>query len=157
MASAHLIYTPPKDLAKSLSKFTDIDVGQLNDPVGALVTSQVQERIATTKEGPDGTKWKANNAGTSTLEDTGGLRDSIHHVLEGDAVAIGSDKIYAAIQHFGGTIVPKEASHLVFKIGGFFVSAKKVTLPARPYLGLSSANIAEIHRLITSILSRLVS
>lgn len=50
------------------------------------------------------------------------------------SVKFGSDRPYAAIHQFGGTITPKTGKFLVFNIGGRKVFAKKVTMPARPYL-----------------------
>jgi phage gpG-like protein len=54
---------------------------------------------------------------------------------------VGATKIYAAIHQWGGDIVPKNA-------GALFVPGygrlKKVTIPARPYLGISSKNAADI-------------
>ena len=57
---------------------------------------------------------------------------------------IGSGLIYAAIHQFGGTIVPKSADRLAFRIGNRQIFAKKVTMPARPYIGLSGEDRAEL-------------
>ena len=50
---------------------------------------------------------------------------------------VGTNVIYAAIHQLGGKIVPKNATHLVFRLATGVVLAKSVTLPARPYLGIS--------------------
>lgn len=44
------------------------------------------------------------------------------------------DVRYALIQELGGTVRPKKAKALVFKVGDRTVAAKSVTLPPRPYL-----------------------
>ena len=40
--------------------------------------------------------------------------------------------------------MPKSATALVFSVGGRVIRAKKVTMPARPYIGLSGEDRAEL-------------
>lgn len=42
--------------------------------------------------------------------------------------------VYGRIQELGGTVRPVRAKALRFQINGHWVSAKQVTIPARPYL-----------------------
>ena len=115
--------------------------------LGQLTEQQVKRRIASEKRAPDGTAWKPNHERTSILVRSGLLRDSIHHAVESDTtVRVGSGLVYAAIHQTGGTITPKNGRALVFFSGGKTVFAKKVTLPARPYLGYSSENQAQVER-----------
>lgn len=70
---------------------------------------------------------------------TGTLRRSIHSETTEKSgtrvvVQVGTDLEYAAMQEFGGEIVPKNAKRLVFEVDGKKVFAKKVTIPAHPYL-----------------------
>lgn len=70
---------------------------------------------------------------------TGTLRRSIHsETTEKNGarvtVQVGTDVEYAAMQEFGGEIVPKNAKRLVFEVDGKKVFARKVTIPAHPYL-----------------------
>lgn len=70
---------------------------------------------------------------------TGNLRRSIHTETssggEGAEAKIGTDVIYAAIQEFGGTIVPKTKPYLVFQTkDGAWHRTESVTIPAHPYL-----------------------
>lgn len=70
---------------------------------------------------------------------TGTLRRSIHSETGEKSgakvsVLVGTDLEYAAMQEFGGTIVPKNAKRLVFEVDGKKVFARKVTIPAHPYL-----------------------
>ncbi|WP_414664896.1 phage virion morphogenesis protein [Horticoccus sp. 23ND18S-11] len=53
--------------------------------------------------------------------------------LTNSSVTVGSDRIQAAIHQLGGIIRPKNAPALAFRIGGHLVTAKKVTMPARPF------------------------
>jgi phage gpG-like protein len=67
----------------------------------------------------------------------GGLMGSLTFKIEGDrALAWGSGKIYAAVHQFGAVIVPVRANALTFRIGKRVIHAKRVTVPARPYLGM---------------------
>lgn len=150
------IDVPREEMRQALGRFTDLDPSFLLDPIGALVTSQVQRRIDTEKTGPDGEAWKANSEGTETLVRSGALLDSIDYEVSGDVAEVGSSLVYAAIHQFGGTIVPKNAEALVFRIGGRTIRAKKVEIPARPYLGLSAANRMEIDALVTTLLRGLI-
>lgn len=49
-------------------------------------------------------------------------------------VYVGSDLEYAAIQEFGGEIRPVRARVLRFQVNGEWVAAKRVRIPARPYV-----------------------
>lgn len=51
------------------------------------------------------------------------------------SVYVGTDLEYAAMQEFGGTIVPRNAARLHFTLAdGTEVFARRVTIPAHPYL-----------------------
>lgn len=102
-----------------------------------------------TETDPDGNKWKeslrARLAGGKTLTKDGHLGDSITSDADDNKAEWGSNRIYAAIHQFGGTIEPKSAKALHFQIPGIgWVMSKQVTLPARPYLGISSDDQEEI-------------
>ena len=57
----------------------------------------------------------------------------------------GTDHPGAKLQEFGGTVVPKKAKVLHFFVDGEEVFARKVTVPARPYMRPSAdQNQAEI-------------
>lgn len=91
---------------------------------------------------PDGSPWKkGRKASGQTLIEAGLLLRSIAaRPAEAAAVEWGSNRVYAGIHQTGGTIRPKNGKVLRFKVAGGFVSAKSVTLPARPYLGVSAAD-----------------
>ncbi len=70
---------------------------------------------------------------------TGTLRRSLHTETDEKSgsrvsVLVGTDLEYAAMQEFGGVVVPKNAPMLAFEVEGQVVFAKKVTIPAHPYL-----------------------
>ncbi len=110
-----------------------------------LGKSQTQRRISSEKTAPDGAAWLPNKAGGSTLFATGDhLYDSIDEDVSGHTARWGTGWIGAPVHQFGATIVPGNAKALAFKAGGKTVFAKKVVIPARPFLGVSDANTREI-------------
>ena len=92
---------------------------------------------------------------------SGGLQGSITFDTGPDYVAVGSNRIYAAVHQFGAVIRPVKAKALFFALMGesgtvFGVHAKQVTIPARPYLGVSEADQVEIAELAGLYISRLL-
>ncbi|HEY1505749.1 MAG TPA: phage virion morphogenesis protein [Stellaceae bacterium] len=95
--------------------------------------------------GPDGKPWTplnrvyaAGKRGPGILRESGQLMGSLVYQVTANQLAWGSPKVYAAIHQKGGTIVPRSADALVFRLGNETVFARKVTIPARPYLGVSA-------------------
>ena len=107
-----------------------------------LVASTHRRFVSQTS--PEGAAWaalssdyKATKKNSRILTESGRLRGSINSQAGNDYARVGTNVIYAAIHQFGGTITPKAGSHLVFRLASGLVLAKSVTLPARPYLGIS--------------------
>jgi len=106
----------------------------LLDALGTLGESQTRRRLGQDKEGPQGEPWpdwspgyaKTRRGGHQLLESEGLLIDSIHYMVHGDQVQVGSGLVYAAIHHFGGA------------------DAGKPEIPARPWLGVSDEDVGEI-------------
>lgn len=99
--------------------------------------------------GPDGEQWlpslRAMIQGGKTLTKDGHLGDSITSANDGKSAKWGTNRIYAAIHQFGGTITAKTSKGLRFQVpGAGWVTRRSVTLPARPYLGLSADDQDEI-------------
>lgn len=123
-------------LASRVSNMTPV-----MDEIGSMLVTSTQDRFETGK-GPDGDDWLRSirvaeaQGNAQTLVDSGRLRDSITHEPGNDQVEIGSNVVYAAIHQFGG-----EAGR-----------GKAVTLPARPYLGLSAEDKSEIEAIIDDYL-----
>lgn len=90
---------------------------------------------------------QANSTGSAgqPLVDTGDLRGSISVRSDGQGVTVGTNKISARVHQFGATIRPKTGTTLAFPgPNGPIVFAKKVTIPARPYLPLRRADVVEL-------------
>lgn len=147
------------DLGKAgeaLTRLSEIDLADITYVIGQLVEDQTKRRISDERQSPEGEDWPAwskgyaetRHGGHSLLVGEGHLQNSIQNYTTADRVTVGSNLIYAAIHQFGGTIVPKNAEHLVFMLGDRKVFAQSVTIPARPWLGLSSENRQEIEDLV---------
>ncbi len=101
--------------------------------IGAEVESQTRRRIEEGGPDPDGTPWEewsdayagTRHAGHSLLVGEGDLLDSIQFITRGAEVEVGTNLIYGAIHQFGGD-----------EVG--------MNIPARPYLGLSPDNEADL-------------
>ena len=85
-----------------------------------------------------GQKWPANARGGKILQKSGQLAASIHTASGSNFARIGTNKPYAAIHQFGGTIEAKSKPYLMIPVpGGGFRRKAKVTIRARPYLPMS--------------------
>ncbi len=126
-------------LGKRVQKFLAAvaDRSVLLESIGMALVSQVGERFREGK-GPDNVPWKKAKRGGQTLVDSGRLSDSVNHEVDGSSVKVGTNVIYAKPHQFGATIVPKRAKVLAFTVQGKAVFANKVTIPARPFLGLDN-------------------
>ena len=111
----------------------------------------------TEKQAPDGSPWVKNRKGSPILYASGALHDSIDYRASADQVETGSPLVYAAIHHFGGVIKPKNGKALAFMAGNDQVFAKSVTMPARPYLGISSDNADEIKEVVTDFMREVMA
>jgi phage virion morphogenesis protein len=108
-----------------------------------------------TETGPDGTRWKpslrARITGGRTLTKDGHLADSISSGSSNTTAEWGVNRIYAAIHQFGGTIRPKKAKYLRFRLaGGGYASVKQVVMPPRPFLGVSDDDREDILDIIAA-------
>jgi len=125
------------------------DLTPLMDDIGAVLVNAAVERIATTNESPDGVVWpkslRAKEVGGPTLHDSGLLMRSINAEAGPRQVRVGSNMIYAGVHQTGRTIRPVSAGALSFTLpNGQRVMAGEVTIPARPYLGVSPEDVNTI-------------
>ena len=111
------------------------------DQIGRYLVASTLRRFER-ERAPDGSPWlqsaRALAEGGQTLTDTGRLRGSIAHTVAGGghAVEVGSSVLYAAIHQFGG------------RAG----RGRRVTLPARPYLGIDDRDRDAIARIVSRAL-----
>lgn len=129
----------------------------LMESVGDALVSGTLKRFDA-EEDPQGNKWapsgRAAEEGGKTLTNRGRLRDSIDRMATSNKVMVGSNLAYARIHQEGGIITPKKAKKLVFTgRGGKKVAVDKVTIPARPYLGVSEEDMDEVKSVMADFLA----
>lgn len=116
------------------------DAGPIMADIAAIGESSTRMRFRT-ETGPDGQKWKpslrARITGGRTLTKDGHLSGSISGRHGRDFAEWGVNRIYAAIHQFGGEIRAKGGSLRFRLANGGFATVQKVTMPARPFLGIS--------------------
>lgn len=136
---------------------SDFDAAPLVEEIVQLGENQTRKRIESGGPGPDGTKWPPNKEGTPILFRTGRhLHDSIASSSSGASGKWGAAWEFAHVHQEGAVIMPKSAGRLVFMLGDKRVFAKKVTIPARPFVGVSAEDAEEIKELVTDYFGRLL-
>jgi phage gpG-like protein len=97
-------------------------------------------KLVLTKAGVKQVNANAAGKAGKPLVDKGMLRNSIVARATADGVEVGTNLKYAKVHQFGATIVPKKAKRLVFPgPNGEFIFARRVTVPARPYMPINQA------------------
>ncbi|PZU93122.1 MAG: virion morphogenesis protein [Chelatococcus sp.] len=147
--AVHVQLSGFETIESALARLNPFKSGVLLEALARLIRESARERVLSGGPAPDGSAWKANLEGrTPILHRSGALARSIDYAVSGNRIEVGSGLIYAAILQFGGTIKPKSAGALKFwwQSGGFvnFAVVKQVTMPARPYIGLSADDRAEL-------------
>jgi phage virion morphogenesis protein len=118
-------------------------LGDALDTIGGALVASTQQRFLD-EQTPTGSGWDGHSPATEAkrgegadiLRDHNHLFDSLDEKVAGSDVAIGTNMVYARIHQLGGQAGP----------------GKKVTIPARPYLGISEADRTEIRAVITDFL-----
>ena len=91
--------------------------------------------------------------GGRTLVDSGQLRNSIQVRSDATGFAVGTNVKHASTHQYGvknRIIKAKNKKYLRFKVDGRWVTRKKVkvTIPARPFLGLSAEDQEELQETV---------
>lgn len=135
---------------RRLRPIFDFEPTELMTAIASIGESQTRRRIAEEKTAPDGTPWRPNTQGTSILMQTGqNLLSSVASFSTSTEAVWGAAWEYAHVHQEGMVIVPKAAEALAFQLGGTFIRAKKVEIPARPFVGISDDNAREIVDVVT--------
>ncbi|MCP4468996.1 MAG: phage virion morphogenesis protein [Aestuariibacter sp.] len=143
------------------------------------------ERRFSTQTAPDGSPWKAlspayqkrkrkNKNRILVLE--GYLKKLLRYQASNEALLLGSDRVYAAIHQLGGTIdIAARSQQAYFKqtkkgVGNRFVKKSRsnfaqrvtigpytITMPARPYLGVSAQDEERLIEIATYHLEKSLS
>jgi phage virion morphogenesis protein len=149
-------------LLKKIRSFAEIDRKKINAALGDVARESTLERFKQGKE-PTGKRWqtsiRAAAEGGKTLIKTAQLRNSIRTKSDASGFAVGTNVKYGATHQFGEkgrTIRAKKAKYLHFKVGDQWAKKKsvKVSIPARPYLGLSDEDMQEIKATVEDFIAR---
>ena len=129
------------------------DPRELLDEIGGYLVSSTHLRFEDT-ESPAGEPWaewseatQARRAGGVILTDTERLSDSITHQVGKDQVEIGTNVLYAGVHQLG-------AAKGAFGTDDHGRPIPWGDIPARPYLGLSGDDEAEVLKIIDEWASR---
>ena len=134
-----------------------IEFDELLDGLARMGQQQTQRRIEDEKTTPEGAAWPLTRDGRKALFVTGThLYRSIDHAASASEARWGTGWIGAKVHQFGAVIRPKDAKALSFTVGGKRVVAKKVTIPARPYLGVSEQNARDLEAAAMTFIERVV-
>lgn len=150
-----------KDVLRALSRLGREPAAFLG-PLGMQIINSTRER-ARRGVSPQGTPWPllnpayaATKRGTHMLRRDGNLLGGLTREVEGRRLRIGTSSVYGAIHQFGGTIRPIRRKHLKFRMGAGFFSMRQVTIPARPWLGLSAEDLVMIREEFEDFAARAV-
>ncbi|WP_302616415.1 phage virion morphogenesis protein [uncultured Desulfovibrio sp.] len=128
-----------KVVGKASSKMGDTKKALMASIGEALVSSTLKRFDA--EEGPDGKPWQPSKRAAAesgkTLTNTAELRKSIGYAATASKVMVGSKAGYARIHQMGG------------KAG----KGHKLTVPARPYLGVSKEDMEEVKAILAEFLA----
>ena len=142
--------------------FSEIDRRSINAALAEGVRESTLERFRQSKA-PDGRRWRtsirAAQEGGRTLIQTAQLRSSIHSRADASGFAVGTNVKHAATHQFGEpgrTIRARRKKALRFQVGGKWISKKQVriTIPARPFLGLSDEDMQEMKATVEDFIGR---
>ena len=140
----------------------EMDRKSLNAALGQGVRASTLERFRTGK-GPDGRRWptskRALAEGGRTLVDSGQARNSIQVRSDATGFAVGTNVKHASTHQYGvrnRIIKAKNKKYLRFKVDGRWITRKKVkvTIPARPFLGLSAEDQTESQETVEDFIRR---
>jgi phage virion morphogenesis protein len=126
------------------------------DAIGQYGESSTRLRFKNQVD-PEGKRWKpsirAQAAGPGrTLVQKARLLRSITHRADDRGTSWGTNVIYAPTHQFGAVITAKSGGALRFRLpGGGFVTVKKVTIPARPFVGVNADDVREIQTLAIEV------
>lgn len=134
-----------------------------------IISIGTMRRAMTDSKSPDGTpyqplKYQRVRGGTKPLLDTGLLRASLSASVTEDELVLQGIRPGARVHQFGAVIRPVHAKKLSFLVGvgrgrkrtAQRVFADEVTIPARPYLGLTPEAVQRISYAISLAVGQLL-
>ena len=145
-------------LGRALRQAARASLRPLTAGLAAAGESATRARISQDGPGPEGEAWDPRHdldpSTTPLLSREGSLVDSLVSTARRHQARWGSNLVYARIHQLGGVIRPRRATALHFLLGDTPVFARRVTMPARPYLGWGEAEETEAAAVIERWLDR---
>lgn len=147
-------------LENKLNRLKRISFTALHKNIGEQLLSNTKDRFRKQK-GPDNRPWKKSFRSETerqgkTLMDTRRLYNSLGYKAFADRTEVGTNVKYGPIHQFGGVIRPKRNKYLKFKLGSSWRVVKKVTIPARPFLGFNNSDREDIEGIIGEEIARIM-
>lgn len=146
-----------KHFSNMAEKIKDTKI--LTEHIGEMLVGNTIKRF-NKEESPEGEKWKKSRRailqnGQTLSKSSGGLKSSFSYVASDKTVQVGTNKEYARIHQFGGVIKPKKGKYLKFENpDGTWSLVKEVTIPARPFIGISDDDIDDAKHLIADFMEK---
>jgi phage virion morphogenesis protein len=155
-------------LKNTIRNMGELQFKKANAAIGEALRTSTLQRFKDSKD-PEGKTWESSKgfilskngsirkSDKKTLVCTGRLKNSIKSKATKDGVAIGTNIIYAATHQFGTEnriIRAKSQGGLRFITEGGYRNKKvvKVTIPARPFLGINEEDMREIKATMTDVI-----
>lgn len=150
-------------LTAALQKASRLDIkNKLGKPVGEAMVSSTRERFRTSTD-PTGKPWQALSSTTVGLgfrkkdyKKSGGLRKGVAEREAKRKILVQSARLKNSVSSAASDTQVAVGTNLVYgpihQRGGQAGRGKKVTIPARPFLGVSSGDQREIERLTVKML-----
>lgn len=167
MAGASISFEIKDQLVKQTLYGLGIWRERAHRPIGMALIRGTQRRF-TQQVSPEGQAWKqllpayaAIKRGPGILRASGMLMRSITAETSPSEVKMSAHRIYARVHQFGAVIKPKSpGGRLAFRLGGGsgkkgkggLVFAKSVTIPARPFLGISAEDEQSIADVVEALM-----
>lgn len=127
------------DLIKRVGKLR-VDASPVFRAMGTTLKSITEGNFSSVGSAYRPTPWPRKRDGTvSNLQQSTTLAKSFSLRVGSHYARLGNPTTYAAMHQFGGEIIPRTKPLLRFRSGGRWWSVKKVSIPARPYLPISSS------------------
>ncbi len=148
-------------LQRSLKNLSETDIKGMNSVIGQDLRRSTLKRF-TTQRDPEGKPWEESRSATAdgrkALTDTARMKNSIKVKSNKKGVAVGTNTIYARTHQEGAkdrVISAKNGKKLKFKVNGKWCSkdSVKVTIPARPFLGISEDDMREIKNTMNTFIT----
>ena len=114
-------------------------MGLLLETLAQTGAETARGRIKRGGPAPDGSAWPPrdlrNPSRKPLLNSAGDLGDSVASASTSRTARWGTNRVYARIHQLGGIVRPRRRRALRFERGGRPIFARRVVIPARPYLG----------------------